>query len=222
MDWDNVRIFLAVARAGQFVAAGRMLEIDRATVARRMTALERSLSARLFDRRTTGVALTAAGVRFLAAVGRVQLFPGTELRARTLRRAHRLPARERGRPGGSRAGRPGTRRAARFHHRPARRPRPGVAGPQGHPVLLSGGAKTRAASDDSARSTISSFPRSNTTARFFLRAGRLEAVPFKRPGRYRRRSIRDRSCRPRCLPHFVGRRRNRPSLVLGSGCRSSC
>ena len=72
MDWDNLRIFLAVARAGQFVAAGRQLKIDHATVGRRITALERSLNARLLERRTTGVALTAAGQRLLAAAERIE------------------------------------------------------------------------------------------------------------------------------------------------------
>ena len=67
MDWDNLRVFLAAARAGQFVAAGRQLRVDHATVNRRITALERTLNARLFDRRTTGVGLTAAGQRLLAA-----------------------------------------------------------------------------------------------------------------------------------------------------------
>ena len=60
MDWDNLRFFLAVARAGQFVAAARHLKVDHATVNRRITALERALNARLLDRRTTGVGLTAA------------------------------------------------------------------------------------------------------------------------------------------------------------------
>ncbi len=72
MDWDNVRVFLGVARAGQFLAAARQLKIDHATVARRMTALERSLNARLLDRRTTGVSLTAAGQRFLSAAERME------------------------------------------------------------------------------------------------------------------------------------------------------
>ena len=72
MDWDNVRVFLAVARAGQFVAAARILKIDHATVARRMSGLERSLNARLLDRRTTGIRLTAAGLRFLAAAERIE------------------------------------------------------------------------------------------------------------------------------------------------------
>ncbi len=67
MDWDNVRVFLAVARAGQFVAAAKRLRLDHATVSRRIAALEAALGAKLFDRRTTGATLTAAGERFLSA-----------------------------------------------------------------------------------------------------------------------------------------------------------
>src|SRR5208337_2729345 len=67
MDWDNVRVFLAVARAGQFVAAARRLRLDHATVSRRIAALEAALGARLFERLTTGARLTSAGERFLAA-----------------------------------------------------------------------------------------------------------------------------------------------------------
>lgn len=72
MNWDDVRVFLAVARAGQFVAASRSLKVDHATVARRITALERALNARLVDRRTTGVLLTGAGTRFLASVEQME------------------------------------------------------------------------------------------------------------------------------------------------------
>ena len=72
MDWDSLRIFLAVARAGQFVAAARQLKVDHATVGRRITALERALNARLFERRTTGVSLTAAGIKLLASAERVE------------------------------------------------------------------------------------------------------------------------------------------------------
>jgi DNA-binding transcriptional LysR family regulator len=72
MDWDNVRVFLAVARGGQFVAAARRLRIDHATVSRRIAALEAALGARLFDRRTTGAKLTAAGERFLGAAEQME------------------------------------------------------------------------------------------------------------------------------------------------------
>jgi len=72
MDWDNVRVFLAVARAGQFVAAARRLGLDHATASRRVAALEAALGGKLFDRRTTGVKLTSAGERFLAAAEQME------------------------------------------------------------------------------------------------------------------------------------------------------
>ena len=67
MDWDNVRVFLAVARAGQFVAAAKALKLDHATVSRRVAALEAALRSKLFERRTSGAKLTSAGERFLKA-----------------------------------------------------------------------------------------------------------------------------------------------------------
>ena len=73
MDWDNVRVFLAVARAGQFVAAARRLKLDHATVSRRIAALEAALGAKLFDRRTTGAKLTSAGEWFIAAAEQIKI-----------------------------------------------------------------------------------------------------------------------------------------------------
>ena len=72
MDWDNARIFLAVARAGQFLAAARQLRADHATVSRRISAFERQLGAKLFDRRTTGCFLTPAGEQLLSAAERME------------------------------------------------------------------------------------------------------------------------------------------------------
>src|SRR3990170_901184 len=54
MDWDNLRIFLAIARAGQILSAAKTLHLNHATVARRLDALEQSLGSKLFERRTTG------------------------------------------------------------------------------------------------------------------------------------------------------------------------
>lgn len=65
MDWDDVRIFLAVARHGQILGAARGLGLNHATVARRLTSLESALGSRLFRRKTDGTALTAEGERFL-------------------------------------------------------------------------------------------------------------------------------------------------------------
>lgn len=72
MDWDNLRIFLAVARSGQFLRAGRQLRLDHATVARRVNALETALNARLFERGPAGCALTAAGARLMETAERVE------------------------------------------------------------------------------------------------------------------------------------------------------
>src|SRR5258708_3520586 len=72
MDWDNIRIFLSVARAGQFSAAASQLGIDNGTVGRRINALEKSLGVRLFDRQTTGSVLTTAGDRLYKAAEEVE------------------------------------------------------------------------------------------------------------------------------------------------------
>ena len=61
MNWDDMRFFLQVARTGRLTEAARALGVDHATVSRRVGALERALSARLFDRSPRGYALTEAG-----------------------------------------------------------------------------------------------------------------------------------------------------------------
>jgi DNA-binding transcriptional LysR family regulator len=50
IDWDDLRIFAALARAGSLSAAARELGVDHATVGRRVAALERALALRLIDR----------------------------------------------------------------------------------------------------------------------------------------------------------------------------
>lgn len=54
-------MFLAVAEQSRLQNAGRALGVDPATVGRRITALESSIGARLFDRSAQGYALTEAG-----------------------------------------------------------------------------------------------------------------------------------------------------------------
>lgn len=61
MDWSDARIFLALCRCSTLRAAARSLGVDQATVGRRVTALEKSLSATLFLRTSDGYALTAIG-----------------------------------------------------------------------------------------------------------------------------------------------------------------
>ncbi|MEO9780227.1 MAG: LysR family transcriptional regulator [Sedimentitalea sp.] len=64
--WDDVRIFLAVARHESLSAAGRALKIDPATVGRRVSRLEAAFGAPLFVKSPQGYALSEAGERFLA------------------------------------------------------------------------------------------------------------------------------------------------------------
>src|SRR5258708_34505327 len=60
-DWDDLRFFLAVARAGSFTKAGKMLKATQTTVGRRLHAFETRAGAKLFDRRYDGMYLTPAG-----------------------------------------------------------------------------------------------------------------------------------------------------------------
>ena len=61
MDWNDLRLFLAVAQHGSIRAAGEHLGVNQSTVNRRMDVLEHDLKLRLFDRSTRGLALNAAG-----------------------------------------------------------------------------------------------------------------------------------------------------------------
>jgi len=72
MNWDDIRIFLAIARTGQILAAARRLGLNHATVARRLTALEESVGTRLFNRSTSGCVLTDAGSRFFDRAERIE------------------------------------------------------------------------------------------------------------------------------------------------------
>src|SRR3546814_16212239 len=65
MRWDDLKRFLAVARTGQLTTAAKGLEVDNATVARRIRALETALDARLFDRNHKCYSLTEVGQRLI-------------------------------------------------------------------------------------------------------------------------------------------------------------
>jgi DNA-binding transcriptional LysR family regulator len=49
MNWDDLRIVLAVRDEGSYARAGASLKLDETTVARRLARLERSLGTRLFE-----------------------------------------------------------------------------------------------------------------------------------------------------------------------------
>lgn len=72
MPWDDLRIFLAIARAGSLAGAARSLGVNHSTVFRRINGFEESLGVRLFDRMGTGYALTVAGEEMRASAERVE------------------------------------------------------------------------------------------------------------------------------------------------------
>jgi DNA-binding transcriptional LysR family regulator len=71
LDWNDLRFVLAVRRTGSLSAAARSLEVDKATVSRRIAALEHSLGVRLFDRKPDGYGITPHGERVLTAVAEI-------------------------------------------------------------------------------------------------------------------------------------------------------
>lgn len=61
MDWDKLRVFLAVAEAGSFTHAGDSLNLSQSAVSRQISGLEESLTVPLFHRHARGLILTEQG-----------------------------------------------------------------------------------------------------------------------------------------------------------------
>lgn len=71
-QWDDLRVFLAVAREESLSAAGRRLKVDPATVGRRVARLETDMGAPLFVKSPSGYAMTDAGQRLLVHAVRIE------------------------------------------------------------------------------------------------------------------------------------------------------
>lgn len=71
-SWDDVRLFLAAARAGSLTGAGRALGVNQSTASRRLAALEAALGARLFDRHRDGLVPTPLTVDLLPLAERAE------------------------------------------------------------------------------------------------------------------------------------------------------
>jgi DNA-binding transcriptional LysR family regulator len=65
MNWDDIKIFLEVARAERLSTAAKRLTMDASTVSRRLHKLEESIGTKLFDRTQDGHVLTADGEMLL-------------------------------------------------------------------------------------------------------------------------------------------------------------
>jgi len=65
-NWDDLRVFLALAREGTLTTAAKALGVSHPTVARRVQALEKQIGARLFERLPDRFVPTLAGAELLA------------------------------------------------------------------------------------------------------------------------------------------------------------
>jgi len=71
-DWNDLRHFLAVARAGSTLAAAKVLGTSQSTVHRRLAELEARVGRRLIKRHPTGYRLTELGERLLPFAERAE------------------------------------------------------------------------------------------------------------------------------------------------------
>ncbi|MBH8579357.1 LysR family transcriptional regulator [Halomonas pacifica] len=66
LDWQDIQLFLEVARCQRLTEAARRLGLDHSTLSRRTRRFEEKLNTQLFERSTHGYRLTEAGQRLLA------------------------------------------------------------------------------------------------------------------------------------------------------------
>lgn len=72
LDWDDLRLFLAVARAGTLSAAAPRLKLTQPTAGRRLKQMEERLGLALFQRTAQGFRLTDEGEAMLEHADRVE------------------------------------------------------------------------------------------------------------------------------------------------------
>jgi len=71
MQWDDLKVFLAVARAGSLTGAARSLSVSQPTVSRRLAAMEHAFGVKLFERNRDGYELSASGAEIYATANQV-------------------------------------------------------------------------------------------------------------------------------------------------------
>jgi DNA-binding transcriptional LysR family regulator len=106
-QWDDIRFFIAVSRAGSLSGAARVLGVGHVTVGRRVALLERRLGVKLLNRTPEGFSITPPGHAILGlcavmesaaldveriAAGRDALAAGTVRLTTTEALAHRVIA----------------------------------------------------------------------------------------------------------------------------------
>ncbi len=65
LDWDDLRVFLQAARAGNLSQAAKQMRLDHTTVGRRIAQLEAALGVAVFERHRTGLKLNDVGQKLI-------------------------------------------------------------------------------------------------------------------------------------------------------------
>lgn len=75
-DWNDLKYFLAVARHGSTIAAGKVLRLSQSTVQRRLAELEKKIGRKLVTRTPTGYRLTDFGTELRPYAERIEAMIG--------------------------------------------------------------------------------------------------------------------------------------------------
>src|SRR3954451_18276444 len=75
-DWNDLKFFLAVARHGSTIAAGKALRTSQSTVQRRLSALEKRIGRKLVTRTSSGYRLTDLGQELRPFAERIEASVG--------------------------------------------------------------------------------------------------------------------------------------------------
>jgi len=71
MDWNALKLFLAITESGTLTGAARHLGINHSTVFRRLNSFEKAVGGRLFERLSRGYELTAMGEELLSVARKI-------------------------------------------------------------------------------------------------------------------------------------------------------
>ena len=77
MDWNDLKYLLALHRRGSLAAAAKDLGVTKATMSRRLAALEEAVGAQLFERNPAGTVLTPAGRAAASAAEDIERVTGS-------------------------------------------------------------------------------------------------------------------------------------------------
>ena len=71
MQWDDLRVILAICRAGSLTGAAKSMDVNKSTVLRQINAIEQKMGVRFFDRVQQGYRMTEAGETVMLAAARM-------------------------------------------------------------------------------------------------------------------------------------------------------